>query len=42
VDGKTLRGSAAGDRPARHVLAAAEHASGAVLAQTDVGAKRVF
>jgi predicted transposase YbfD/YdcC len=39
VDGKTLRGSAAGDQPARHVLAAAEHASGAVLAQTDVGAK---
>jgi predicted transposase YbfD/YdcC len=36
VDGKTLRGSASRDDPARHVLAAAEHGSGAVLAQTDV------
>lgn len=36
VDGKTLRGSGDADTPARHVLAAVEHTTGAVLAQTDV------
>jgi predicted transposase YbfD/YdcC len=36
VDGKTLRGSTSRDEAARHVLAAAEHGTGTVLAQTDV------
>jgi predicted transposase YbfD/YdcC len=39
VDGKTLRGSRHTDAAARHVLAAACHASGIVLAATDVDAK---
>jgi predicted transposase YbfD/YdcC len=39
VDGKTLRGSRDGDTVARHVLAAADHATGAVLASTDVDGK---
>jgi predicted transposase YbfD/YdcC len=39
VDGKTLRGSGDGHTAARHVLAAADHATGAVLASTDVDAK---
>ena len=39
VDGKTLRGSRSRDSPARHVLAAAEHGTGAVLASTDVDTK---
>jgi predicted transposase YbfD/YdcC len=39
VDGKTLRGSAAGAEPGVHLLAALDHARGAVLAQVDVGAK---
>lgn len=39
VDGKTLRGSRARDQPARHVLAAADHDTGVVLASTDVEAK---
>jgi predicted transposase YbfD/YdcC len=36
VDGKTIRGSDDGDTPARHVLAACDHTTGVVLAQTDV------
>jgi len=39
VDGKTLRGSAAGGEPGDHLLAALDHAHGAVLGQVDVGAK---
>ena len=39
VDGKTLRGSRRGDTAARHVLAAADQDSGAVLASTDVDGK---
>jgi predicted transposase YbfD/YdcC len=39
VDGKTLRGSRRADTAARHVLAAADHDSGAVLASTDVDGK---
>jgi predicted transposase YbfD/YdcC len=39
VDGKTLRGSRTRDSPARHVLAAADHSTGAVLASTDVDIK---
>src|SRR5262249_42192322 len=39
VDGKTLRGSGAGDGPARHLLAALDHARGVVLGQVDVEAK---
>lgn len=39
VDGKTLRGSRTGDAVARHVLAAAEQTTGAVLASTDVDGK---
>jgi hypothetical protein len=39
VDGKTLRGSAHGGQPAVHLLAALDHAHGAVLGQVDVGAK---
>jgi predicted transposase YbfD/YdcC len=39
VDGKTLRGSRSRDSPARHVLAAADHDTGAVLASTDVETK---
>jgi predicted transposase YbfD/YdcC len=39
VDGKTLRGSRTRDSPARHVLAAADHDTGVVLASTDVDTK---
>ena len=39
VDGKTLRGSASGAEPGVHLLAALDHARGAVLGQVDVGAK---
>jgi DDE_Tnp_1-associated len=39
VDGKTLRGSAHGGEDGRHLLAALDHAHGAVLGQVDVGAK---
>jgi hypothetical protein len=39
VDGKTLRGSASGGEPGDHLLAALDHAHGAVLAQVEVGAK---
>jgi len=39
VDGKTLRGSRTRDRPARHVLAAADQHTGIVLASTDVDTK---
>jgi predicted transposase YbfD/YdcC len=38
VDGKTLRGSGSGDTPPRHVMAAADHATGTVMASTDVNA----
>ncbi|WP_346124414.1 ISAs1 family transposase [Micromonospora coerulea] len=39
VDGKTLRGSPTGDSVAPHVLAAADQATGVVLASTDVDGK---
>ena len=39
VDGKTLRGSASGGEPGDHLLAALDHAHGAVLGQAEVGAK---
>jgi predicted transposase YbfD/YdcC len=39
VDGKTLRGSASGAEPGDHLLAALDHAHGAVLGQVEVGAK---
>jgi predicted transposase YbfD/YdcC len=39
VDGKTLRGSGHGGDPSRHLLAAFDHACGAVLGQVEVGAK---
>jgi len=39
VDGKTLRGSASGGGPGDHLLAALDHAHGAVLGQVEVGAK---
>jgi len=39
VDGKTLRGSAPGGEDGRHLLAALDHAHGAVLGQVEVGAK---
>jgi predicted transposase YbfD/YdcC len=39
LDGKTMRGSRTRDRPARHVLAAADQATGVVLASTDVDSK---
>jgi predicted transposase YbfD/YdcC len=39
VDGKTLRGSAAGTEPGGHLLAALDHVHGAVLGQVEVGAK---
>ena len=39
VDGKTLRGSGHGDQDSRHLLAACDHAHGAVLGQVEVGAK---
>jgi predicted transposase YbfD/YdcC len=39
VDGKTLRGSGHGDQDSRHLLAAYDHAHGAVLGQVEVGAK---
>jgi predicted transposase YbfD/YdcC len=39
VDGKTLRGSGHGQQNSRHLLAAYDHAHGAVLGQVEVGAK---
>ena len=39
VDGKTLRGSAAGGEDGRHLPAALDHARGVVLGQTGAGAK---
>ena len=39
VDGKTLRGSGTAAAPARHLLAALDHAHGVVLGQVDVEAK---
>jgi predicted transposase YbfD/YdcC len=39
VDGKTLRGSGHGSDACRHLLAALDHAQGAVLGQVEVGAK---
>jgi predicted transposase YbfD/YdcC len=39
VDGKTLRGSAHSGEDGRHLLAALDHAHGAVLGQVEVGAK---
>jgi hypothetical protein len=39
VDGKTLRGSGTASGPARHLLAALDHAHGVVLGQADVEAK---
>jgi hypothetical protein len=39
VDGKTLRGSAAGGEDGRHLLAALDHAHGVVLGQVEVDAK---
>jgi predicted transposase YbfD/YdcC len=39
VDGKTARGSRCPDRPARHLFAAFEHASGVVLGQMQVDDK---
>ena len=39
VDGKTLRGSASDGEPGDHLLAALDHAHGAVLGQVEVGAK---
>ncbi len=39
VDGKTLRGSASGGEPGDHLLAALDHAHGAVPGQVAVGAK---
>ena len=39
VDGKTLRGSGHGSEGGRHLLAALDHAHGAVLGQAEVGAK---
>ncbi len=39
VDGKTLRGTRHHGRRPRHLLAAMDHTTCAVLAQTDVGSK---
>ena len=39
VDGKTSRGSGHGEQNSRHLLAAYDHAHGAVLGQVEVGAK---
>jgi predicted transposase YbfD/YdcC len=39
VDGKTVRGSGTSDRPARVLMAALDHAHGAVLGQVEIGAK---
>src|SRR5580693_4002865 len=39
VDGKTLRGSGLAGGPGRHLLAALDHAHGAVLGRVDVEAK---
>lgn len=39
VDGKTLRGSASGGQAGDHLLAALDHAHGAVLGQAGVGAR---
>lgn len=39
MDGKTVRGSGDGDKPARHLLSAIVHGSGAVVAQVAVESK---
>jgi hypothetical protein len=39
VDGKTLRGSGHGQENSRHLLAACDHAHGAVPGQVEVGAE---
>jgi predicted transposase YbfD/YdcC len=39
VDGKSSRGSASGGEPGDHLLAALDHAYGAVLGRVEVGAK---
>jgi hypothetical protein len=39
IDGKTVRGSGDGDKPAIHLLSAIVHGSGAVVAQTAVESK---
>jgi len=39
VNGKTLRGSGGNQQPARHLLAALDHAHGVVLGQAGVGTK---
>ena len=39
VNGKTLRGSGGNQQPARHLLAALDHAQGVVLGQAGVGTK---
>jgi predicted transposase YbfD/YdcC len=39
VDGKTARGSARADQPARVLMAALDHAHGGVLGQVEIGAK---
>lgn len=39
LDGKALRGSADGDVPARHLIAAITHGEGVVVAQKEVGEK---
>jgi len=39
VDGKALRGFGGDRQPARHLLAALDHAHGVVLGQAGVGAK---
>jgi predicted transposase YbfD/YdcC len=39
VDGKTVRGSASGEREARHLLAALDQRTGVVLGQVDVATK---
>jgi hypothetical protein len=39
LDGKTVRGSGDGDRPARHLLSAIVHGSGTVMAQVAVESK---
>lgn len=39
MDGKTMRGAPAGEDPAPHLLAALDHATGAVLTQERVAGK---
>ena len=39
VDGKTMRGARTGEDPAPHLLAALDHATGAVLTQERVAGK---